>query len=286
MRTYAWEMRKLLAQRRTYLGWVAATLIPAAFAIGLAINPPKAPEPGGPVDPDVYISLAYNSSGLVLPLIALFFSSLVLVPLLCALVAGDIVAAEDSNQTLKTVLARSTSRWQLLRAKMLATATYVLVLLVCFGLSGTVIGVLANGAEPVPLGGVPLGATGFTLGAHEIGAGSMLGRLAICLGAYAAPLLAVSAWGFLFSTLSRNSAAAIVGMLVFSFANQIIAFLPNVPESITRWLLTDQFTAWEGVLGTTVDTGALWHALLVSTLFAVPPLAVSAWWFQRRDVLV
>ena len=286
MSTYGWEMRKLLAQRRSYLGWVSAALIPAAFAIGLAVNPAKLPPRGQPIDPDVYISLAYNSSGLVLPLIALFFSSLVLVPLLCALVAGDIVAAEDGNQTLKTVLTRSTSRWQLLRAKMLATATYVIVLLVCFGVSGTVIGIVARGANPVPLGGVPLGTTGFTLGVQEIGVGSMLGRLAICLGVYAAPLLAVSCWGFLISTTSRSSPAAIVGMLVFSFANQIIAFLPSVPSSVTRWLLTDQFTAWQGVLGTRVDTGALWHALLVSALFAVPPLVVSAWWFQRRDVLV
>ena len=286
MSTYGWEMRKLLAQRRTYLGWVSAALIPAAFAIGLAINPAKPPPPGQTIDPDVYISLAYNSSGLVLPLIALFFSSLVLVPLLCALVAGDIVAAEDGNQTLKTVLTRSTSRWRLLRAKMLATATYVVALLACFGVSGTLIGIFANGARPVPLGGVPLGATGFTLGAHEIGVGSMLGRLAICLGVYAAPLLAVSCWGFLISTTSRNSPAAIVGMLVFSFANQIIGFLPNVPVSVTRWLLTDQFTAWQGVLGTNVDTGAIWHALVVSALFGVPPLVVSAWWFRRRDVLV
>ena len=286
MSTYAWEMRKLLAQRRTYLGWVSAALIPAAFAIGLAINPAKPPGPGQSIDPDVFISLAYNSSGFVLPLISLFFSSLVLVPLLCALVAGDIVAAEDGNQTLKTVLTRSTSRWQLLRAKMLATATYVVVLLVCLAVSGTVIGVLANGAHPVPLGGVPLGSTGFTLGTHEIAARSMIGRLAICFAVYAAPLLAVSSWGFLISTVFRSSPAGIVGMLVFSFANQIIGFLPSIPASVTRWLLTDQFRAWQGVLGTSIDTGAIWHALLVSALFLVPPLVVSAWWFQRRDVLV
>ena len=187
----------------------------------------------------------------MLPLIALFFSSLVLLPLLCALVAGDIVATEDGNQTLKTVLTRSTSRLRLLGAKMAATATYVLVLLVLFGVSGTVIGAVAGGAEPVPLGGVPLGATGFTLGVQEISVPSMLGRLALAVAIYAGPLLAVSAWGFALSTLTRNSGGAIVGMLVFSFANQIIGFLPGIPETVTRWLLTDQFTAWQTVLGTT-----------------------------------
>jgi ABC-2 type transport system permease protein len=285
--TYRWELRKLLAQRRTYLGLIAATLIPIGFAVGIALSPaPKPPPKGQPIDPDVYISLAYNTSGLVLTLIALFFANLVFIPLLCALVAGDIVAAEDSGQTLKTMLTRSISRWRLLRAKMLATATYVIVLMLCFAVSGTVTGILARGARPVPLGGDPLGAAGFDLGVHHIGTGPMLVRLAICIGVYTAPLLAVSAWGFFFSTVTRNSAASVVAMLVFSFANQIIFFLPSVPQSVTRWLLTDQFNAWEGVLGTSIDTGAIWRALLISALFAIPPLLASAWWFQRRDVLV
>lgn len=285
MRVYLWEIRKLAAQRRTLIGLVAALLIPVAFAIGLAVSPAEPLSGGGAVDPDVYITLAYNTSGLVLPFVALLFSSLVLLPLLAALVAGDIVAAEDSNNTLKTVLTRSTSRLQLLGAKMLATATYVLAFLVVFGVSGTVVGAIAAGAHPVPLGGVPLGG-GFTLGASSIGVGSIIGRLALGLAVYAAALLAVSAWGFLLSTVTRNSGAAIIGMLVFSFANQIIGFLPNVPSSVTQWLLTDQFTAWQAVLGTAVDAGPLWHALGVSLLYGVPPLLASAWWFQRRDVLV
>jgi ABC-2 type transport system permease protein len=286
VKTYLWELRKLLAQRRTLLGLGVAVLIPAAFAIGLAVSPAKPPAHGESIDPDVYISLAYNTSGLVLPLISLFFSSLVLLPLLAALVAGDIVATEDSNNTLKTVLTRSTSRTELLGAKAGAAATYVVVLLLAFGISGTVIGALAGGAHPVPLGGAPLGATGFTLGANVIGVGSMIARIALALVFYSAPLLAVSAWGFLLSTLTRNSGAAIVGMLVFSFANQIIGFLPSIPSAVTRWLLTDQFTAWQATLGTSIDGGPLWHGLLVSVLYGVPPLALSAWYFHRRDVLV
>lgn len=152
-------------------------------------------------------------------------------------------------------------------------------------MSGTVIGVVVAGAHPVPLGGAPLGA-GFTPGASSIGVGATLGRIAVALCFYATPLLAVSAWGFLLSTVTRNSGAAIVGMVVFSFAHQIIGFLPNVPRGVTQWLLTDQFTAWQSVLGTAVDTGPLVHALGVSLLYGVPTLLTSAWWFRRRDVLV
>ncbi len=285
MTTYLWELRKLAAQRRTLIGLVAAALIPAAFAIGLAVNPAKPARGGARLDPENVLALAYNSSGLILPFIALFFSSLVLLPLLAGLVAGDIVAAEDANQTLKTVLTRSTSRLQLLGAKALATATYVLTLLLIFGLSGVVIGSIASGAHPVSLGGVPLG-TGLILGAPSISVAGILGRLGIVLLVYAGPLLAVSAWGFFLSVVTRNSAASIVGMLVFSFANQIMGFLPSIPTSVTKWLLTDQFTAWQAALGTQIDSSALWRAVGVSALYAVPPLLASAWWFHRRDVLV
>jgi len=285
MTAYAWELRKLVAQRRTLIGLVAAALIPAAFAVGLAVNPAKPTQGGAQLDPENVLALAYNSSGLILPFIALFFSSLVLLPLLAGLVAGDIVAAEDANQTLKTVLTRSTSRLRLLAAKAGATATYVLTLLVIFGTSGVVIGAVAAGAHPVTLGGVPLGA-GLVLTAPTIGVTDILGRLGLVLLVYAGPLLAVSAWGFLLSAVTRNSAASIVGMLVFSFANQIIGFLPSIPESVTKWLLTDQFTAWQAALGTQIDFSALWRAVGVSVLYAVPPLVVSAWWFVRRDVLV
>ncbi len=285
MKAYVWELRKLAAQRRTLIGLVAAALIPVAFAVGLAVSPAKPPTAGAPLDPENVLALAYNSSGLVLPFIALFFSSLVLLPLLAGLVAGDIVAAEDSNMTLKTVLTRSTSRLSLLGAKAAATASYVITVLLVFGISGTLVGTLAAGANPVTIGGFPLGA-GLVLNAPSIGVSAILGRLALALGVYAAPLLAVSAWGFLLSTVTRNSAASIVGMLVFSFANQIIGFLPNIPGDVTRWLLTDQFTAWQSALGTQIQASPLWHALGVSALYAVPPLLLSAWWFQRRDILV
>ena len=51
MRTYGWELRKLVAQRRTLAGLLVAVLIPAAFAIGLAINPATRPAGARPSIP-------------------------------------------------------------------------------------------------------------------------------------------------------------------------------------------------------------------------------------------
>ena len=58
-----------------------------------------------------------RESGLAIPLVGLFFGSIWFFPLITSLVAGDIVAAEDGNGTLKTILTRSVERWQIFAGK-------------------------------------------------------------------------------------------------------------------------------------------------------------------------
>ena len=60
----------------------------------------------------------------------LLFGSVWMFPLITALVAGDIVAAEDRHGTLKTILTRSVERHQIFAGKALATATYAILAIV------------------------------------------------------------------------------------------------------------------------------------------------------------
>ena len=109
---YSWELRKLAAQKRTYIGLGCALLIPLIF-IGSLLADDGGPE-GIPFGNYV------RESGLAIPLVGLFFGAFWFFPLITALVAGDIVAAEDGNGTLKTILTRSVDRWQIFVAKVLA----------------------------------------------------------------------------------------------------------------------------------------------------------------------
>ena len=61
-----------------------------------------------------------TQSGLATPVLMLVFEAAFFLPLIAALVSGDIVAAEDSNGTLKTILTRSVDRGQVFVAKALA----------------------------------------------------------------------------------------------------------------------------------------------------------------------
>src|SRR5579864_4437015 len=130
VRVCKWELFKLLAQKRTYLGVGAAVAIPLVF-IGVLLL-----KSGGPND--VPLGRYIRESGLALPFVVLFFMSIWAFPLITALVAGDIVASETHNGTLKTILTRSRERGEVYAGKVLAAFTYTLLAVVAMALFATV----------------------------------------------------------------------------------------------------------------------------------------------------
>jgi ABC-2 type transport system permease protein len=114
---YRWELFKLRHQKRTYIGLGAAIIVPILFV--LAIHLRHRPDRGGGFAFSDYL----DRSGLAVPLVILLFGAIWMFPLITALVAGDIVASEDHNGTLKTIFTRSLERWQLFAGKALAAST-------------------------------------------------------------------------------------------------------------------------------------------------------------------
>ena len=82
---YRWELRKLVAQKRTYLGLGAALAVPVLFVTALHF---RSDSPN-----DVAFGRYVHESGLAIPLVLLLFGSIWLFRLITALVAGDIIVA-------------------------------------------------------------------------------------------------------------------------------------------------------------------------------------------------
>ena len=122
---YKWEVLKLLAQKRTYLGLGAAMLVPLIFVTVLILKT------GGPND--IPLGRYIRETGLATPFVVLFFMSIWAFPLITALVAGDIVASESHNGTLKTILTRSRNRGEIFAGKIFATFTYTAVVVFAMG---------------------------------------------------------------------------------------------------------------------------------------------------------
>jgi len=261
---YRWELRKLRAQKRTYLGLAIAVVMPVIFTVVLLLQS-GAPE-------EALFGRYVRETGLATPLLLLFFGSGFMFPLMASLVAGDIVAAEDGNGTLKTILTRSVDRGPIFAAKALAALTYTGGALLLFGLVAVGLGGAAWGLHPLTtLSG--------TVVAVPRGLLLILGALAI----YLLPLAAITALGVLLSTVTRNSAAAVVGTLFVVLILALLSIIPGL-DALKPYLLPMQFDAWHGLLRDPVDTAPIARAAWVCAAYALPAL-VAAWLvFLRRDV--
>jgi ABC-2 type transport system permease protein len=263
-RVYKWELLKLLAQKRTYLGLSVAVLVPLMFTFVLIIKP------GGPND--IPLGRYIRETGLALPFVVLFFMSIWAFPLITALVAGDIVASESHNGTLKTILTRSRNRGQIYAAKVLAAFTYTAVVVLAMGTVAVVAACIEWGFNPLT-----------SLSGTTVSAEHALGLLAASLAIYAWPMAAIAAFGIFLSTVTRNSAAAVVGTLMWALLMQLLGVLPGT-ESIRPYLLGTQFQAWHGFLRTPADWAPVVRALWVCAFYVAIPLAAGYLVFLRRDV--
>ncbi|HWB21879.1 MAG TPA: ABC transporter permease [Gaiellaceae bacterium] len=261
---YRWELRKLLRQKRTYLGIGAAILVPLIFVTALTV------QKGQPNDVD--FGRYVRESGLAIPLVLLLFGSIWLFPLITALVAGDIIASEHHNGTMKTILTRSLDRGQIFAGKTIAALTYALVALVAMGVTAVVAGVIKSGFNPL----VDLSGT-------RISPQRALGLVAASFAVYMLPLIAIVCFGLLLSALTRNSAAAVVGTLMFALLMQLIGILPGL-QGVTPYLLTTQFQAWQGFLRVPVDWSPVIRAAWLTAAYALPPLFASYLIVLRSDI--
>jgi ABC-2 type transport system permease protein len=262
---YRWELRKLVSQKRTYLGFGLAIVLPLIFVIVQSLRH------GHDHGENIFAS-QITHSGLATPVLMLLFLSVFMLPLIASLVAGDIVAAEDGNGTLKTILTRSVDRGQVFASKALAAVTYATVAVFLSAAVATAAGVAAWGFNSVTT------YSGTVVSPSE---GLLLIFAAnLC---YLIPLFAVASIGVLLSTVTRNSAAAVVGAVGVTILLFIIAQIPGL-ESIRPYLLTEQYEAWHGLLRTPTDWAPIWHSLWVCALYAGPALLAGYLVFLRRDV--
>src|SRR5689334_22294460 len=94
-----WETRKLGAQLRARALMIGALVapIPVVLVVAHQSRPPK----------DTLFGRFATDNGFAMALLVLGFASQWVIPLLTAIVAGDIFASEDQLGTWKTVLTRS-----------------------------------------------------------------------------------------------------------------------------------------------------------------------------------
>ncbi|MET0393067.1 MAG: ABC transporter permease subunit, partial [Chitinophagaceae bacterium] len=177
---------------------------------------------------------------------------LVHVPILVALIAGDMLSGEANMGTLRLLAAKPVSRLQLVLMKFTAAAIYTFILLVWVALLALGVSMLMFGTNDL-----------FVVRAGEvniIAAGDVLWRYIASFAFATVGLITVAALSFMLSAFADNSIGPIVATVCVLIILTILAQV-QIPfyDTIEPWLFTTHMLGWkgffyvQGVEGVTVE---------------------------------
>ena len=229
------ELHKLFARKRTYLGFAA--FVAVEILLLLLLNLPK-PKAGFRklIEQNGYGFDQYFS-GATLGLLMLMWTTFLLGALYLALVAGDVVAKEVEDGTLRMILCRPISRLRVGFLKYAACVLYTFVLTFFIGITALVAGLLYCG-----WGGLfAIAPLEQLLAMHEAWPG--LWRYLGALPLLGFGLVSITSLGFLFSCCEMKPAAATILTLSIFFFDSIFRSIPYF-ESLRGWFMTTHMTLW------------------------------------------
>lgn len=259
-----WEARKLRFQLRTRALLLGAALAPIAVVVvvGSQARPPK----------DTLFGRFATENGFAMALLVLGVASQWVLPLLAAVVAGDIFASEDQHGTWKTVLTRSVSRSTLFWAKSAVAVVFALLVLLVLAASTIAASLLVVGHQPL---------TG--LSGQTVGAGSALRLVSASWASMALPMVGFTCLALLFSAWSRTAAVGIAAPVVIGLVMQLVGALGGI-ETLRPYLLSTPFEAWHGLLAAPRFTGPLQESVVTCAGWSLVCLVAAYLIVRRRDI--
>lgn len=263
------ELAKQWRRPRTYVALGVMAAIPIIITIVLKINPPGAPDRGGPGGGFFFFSL---HTGLLLPVAALRLMSRFMLVIVVALFAGDAIASEASWGNLRALLTRPVSRRRLLGAKLLLSVLLGFVAVLTVVVAGLVAGVIAFGWHSVSFFGIGLSSS------------ALLGHLVVGSLYVAWTLTSVVALAFMVSTMTDAPAGAMLAGVGFYFVSQILDAIDSL-GSVRYALPTHYFDSWVDLFHGHGFTSDMTRGVLLQVGYILLFSAIGFWWFRRKDVL-
>jgi ABC-2 type transport system permease protein len=260
---YRFELVKLLSQWRIRILVLSCWIAPALF---VAVVSQQSALPA-----DTVFGRWMHATGWAGALVVLGFSCTWVLPLLTALVAGDVFAIEDRLGTWRHLRVAVRSPRRIFVTKAVASLTVILLLM-----AGLIVSSIAGGL--ISVGGRPLvGLDGHLLTSGEAGSTVLLAWACVL-----APTLAFAAVGLLGSVALGRSPMGLLIPALLAFVLQLAQMLP-LPVTVRLALPSHAFLAWRGLFTSPAQTGTLLIGIAVSLAWAIVATALAYRLFQRRD---
>ncbi|HVE61337.1 MAG TPA: ABC transporter permease subunit [Chitinophagaceae bacterium] len=271
------ELFKIFKKPRTYIAFVAIAAI--VLLIQLALY----------ADGKTYLGFILQSlqetfqvNGIVLNGYFVCFivlqTLLVHVPLLIALVSGDIVAGEANMGTLRLLLTKPISRTKLMLAKFFATAIYTIML-------------LAFMAVLALFGSILIFGTGDMINLKSdmviiLDASDVFWRYMAAFGFASLSMITVCSLSFLLSVFAENAIGPIIGTMAIIIVFTILTTM-DIPffNTLRPFLFTNHMLNWKGFFERPVDSAEVLKSASVLVIHILLFVSLAIFIFRKKDIL-
>jgi ABC-2 type transport system permease protein len=265
------ELAKMLRSRRTWVTIAVIDLLPSLVAVLLALTD-LGPRPGtGPA----FLS-AVLADGALFPLAAIAIILPLFLPAAVAVTAGDTIAGEAQQGTLRYVLIRPVGRTRLLVAKLVSVMGFVLLTLLVVAATSYVLGVLL-------LGHATAAGPTTTLSGTQLTTPQLLERTGLALAYALLSMLGVAAVALFLSTMVRSPLAAAMGTLALLIGSSLLLTL-DAAHGLRPYLVTRYWLSFIDLFRDPI----LWHDVLHGVLLQAGYVVVllgAAWAnFVTKDI--
>lgn len=270
------ELFKIAAKPRSYIGFVAITVIVLLIELAMWL------------DGQSYLSFilqsleqSFSVQGTILNgnLVAFIILQTLIVqmPLLVALISGDLISGEAAMGTIRLLLTKPYARGQILSAKFLAASIYVFFLILWLGLLALGGGLLIFGTGDL----IVLKSDGLII----LKAADTFWRFLAAFGIAFLSLSVVSTFSLMLSCFTDNSIGPIITSMAVIILFTIIGTL-EVPlfDLITPYLFTTHMIVWRNMFDNPMDWGLILKSSVILLGHIAVFLGISFYHFSKKDI--
>lgn len=271
------EFIKIAAKPRSYIGLGAITLLVAVILFAMRM------------DGQSYISfltgsfeqtLSFHGSVLNGNLMAFIVMQLLIIhiPLLIALVTGDLVSGEAASGSIRMLCTKPVSRTQILLSKFTAGSAYTFIIVLWFGIMALGFGKLLFGTGDLMV----LNSQGLFI----LQNGDIMWRFLSGLAVAYLAMVTVATLSITLSCFTDNSIGPIVATMAIIILFTIIGTLDVfVFDSIRPFLFTTHMTAWRSFFEDPLPVSTIFRSLGVLAAHIIILLAIALYKFNQKDIL-
>lgn len=270
------EVIKIALKPRSYLGIAAITVLVGVILFALKSD-------GMSIISFVTSSfeqtLSFEGNVLNGNLVAFIILQMLIVqiPLLIALVTGDLVSGEAAMGTIRMLLTQPISRTQLLLSKFIAGGIYTLIVIVWLGFMSVIMGKMLFGSGDLMV----LNSDGLVILQEADVNWRYLGGFLVAFLA----LFTVSSLSICLSCFTDNSIGPIVTTMSIILLFTIIGTLDvHVFDSVRPFLLTTHMASWRSFFEDPLPIQDIKNSILILFIHNILLISISIYVFNKKDI--